>query len=158
MLLNCQSGSVIQLSPVQEVAVSVPGVPVCLEIQALLSEFEHLFQPTPGLPPRRSCDHSIPLILGAQPIFVRPYRYAPLLKTEIEKQVSAMLDQGIIQHSSSAFASPVLLVKKKDNSWCFCVDYRQLNAITLKGKYPVPIIEELLDELFGATYFTTLDL
>lgn len=69
-----------------------------------------------------------------------------------------MLQQGIIQHSNSAFASSVLLVKKKDHSWRFCVDYRQLNAITVKGKYPVPIIEELLDELSGASYFTTLDL
>jgi hypothetical protein len=95
---------------------------------------------------------------GAQQVFARPYRYAPLLKTEIERQVTNMLQQGIIQKSTSAFASPVLLVKKKDQSWRFCVDYRQLNAITVKGKYPVPIIEELLDELSGAAYFTTLDL
>lgn len=95
---------------------------------------------------------------GAQPVFVHPYRYAPLLKTEIERQVTEMLQQGIIQKSTSAFASPVLLVKKKDQSWRFCVDYRQLNAITVKGKYHVPIIEDLLDELSGAAYFTTLDL
>jgi tRNA A37 N6-isopentenylltransferase MiaA len=69
-------------------------------------------------------------------VFVRPYRYAPILKTKIERQVSDMLQQGIIQPSSSSFASPVLLVKKKDYSWHFCVDYRQLNAITAKGKYP----------------------
>ena len=87
-----------------------------------------------------------------------PYRYAPALKTEIERQVQHMLDQGIIQKSNNAFASPVLLVKKKDHTWRFCVNYRQLNAITAKSKYPVQIIEELLDELSGAAYFTTLDL
>lgn len=127
-------------------------------MHAFLTEFEHLFQPASGLPRQRSCDHSIPLIPGAQPVFVQPYRYAPLLKSEIEKQVNDMLQQGIIQKSSSAFVSPVLLVKKKDQSWHFYVDYRQLNAITMKSKYPVPIIEELLDELAGAKYFTSLDL
>jgi hypothetical protein len=127
-------------------------------VKELVTEFTHLFQPPTGLPPSRACDHTIPLIQGAQPVFVHPYRYAPLLKTEIEKQVNDMLDQGIIQKSSSAFASPVLLVKKKDSTWRFCVDYRQLNAITKKGKYLVHVIEELLDELNGAAYFTTLDL
>lgn len=69
-----------------------------------------------------------------------------------------MLQQGIIQKSNIPFASLVLLVKMKDQSKWFCVDYRQLNAITIKGKYAIPVIEELLDELSGATYFTTLDL
>jgi len=151
-------GSVIQLSLLSEPSSSATSVAAHPDIAALLSEFSQLFQQPSGLPPSRHCDHSIPLIPGAQPVFVRPYRYAPLLKTEIERQVSEMLHQGLIQHSSSAFASPVLLVKKKDNSWRFCVDYRQLNAITVKSKYPVPIIEELLDELSGASYFTTLDL
>ena len=77
--------------------------PTIPELRALLAEYDHLFQPPTGLPPQRPCDYSIPLILGAQPVFVRPYLYAPLLKTEIERQVHDMLQQGLIQKSSSAF-------------------------------------------------------
>ena len=88
---------------------------------------------------------------------IRPYRYSPQQKDEIEKQVRDMLHKGLIQHSVSSFASPVLLVKKKDGSWCFCVDYRHLNAITVKNKHPLPIVDELLDELAGAQWFSKLD-
>ncbi|WVZ54417.1 hypothetical protein U9M48_005213 [Paspalum notatum var. saurae] len=105
----------------------------------------------------RSADHVIPLVPGAQPFKVRPYKYTPAQKTEIELQVSQMLQNGIIRHSSSPFASPVLLVKKKDGTWRFCVDYRHLNAITVKHKHPMPIVDELLDELAGAAWFTKLD-
>jgi hypothetical protein len=80
------------------------------------------------------------------------------VKDEIERQVTEMLQAGIIQPSTSPFSSSVLLVKKKDETFRFCVDFRHLNAITAKSKYLVPVIEELLDELTGASWFTCLDL
>lgn len=110
-----------------------------------------------ALTPSRACDHEISLIEGAQPIFIRPYRYLPKLKDEIERQVQEMLSQGLIRHSSSSFSSPVLLVKK-DGAFRFCVDFRQLNAITQKSKFPIPVFDQLMDELSGARWFSTLDL
>lgn len=132
--------------------------PIPEQIQLILSDFAEVFEEPRGLPPSQDCDHTIPLVPGAQPVNVRPYRYTPIQKDEIEKQVKEMLDKGLIKPSASPFSSPVLLVKKKDGSWRFCVDYRHLNAITVKNKYPLPVIDELLDELAGACYFSKLDL
>nr|CAE04013.2 OSJNBa0045O17.10 [Oryza sativa Japonica Group] len=98
------------------------------------------------------------LLPNAKPVTKKPYRYYPEQKDEIEKQVTQMLQQGIIQSSVSPFASSVLLVKKKDGTWRFCVDYRGLNEIIVKNKYPMSEVEELLDELAGAQWFTKLDL
>lgn len=127
-------------------------------VQTVLTEFSSVFDEPKGLPPIRQFDHTIPLLPGAGPVNVRPYRYTPVQKNEIESQVQEMLSKGIIQPCSSPFSSPVLLVKKKDGSWRFCVDYRHLNAITVKNKYPLPVIDELLDELAGAQWFSKLDL
>lgn len=128
------------------------------EVASILKEFEVLFQPLATLPPARSCDHVIPLVSGAKPVHIRPYRYPPSLKDEIERQVAEMLEKGIIQPSVSAFSSPILLVKKKDGSWRFCVDYRYLNALTLKSRFPIPVFDELIDELAQAQWFSSLDL
>jgi transposase InsO family protein len=150
-------GSVIHLSVTQD---SEPdsGAAAPPALAELLVEFADIFRSPTALPPRRHCDHAIPLLPGTAPVSIRPYRYPPAIKDEIERQVQMMLDSGVIQHSDSPFSSPVLLVKKKDGSFRFCVDFRHLNAITAKSKYPVPIIEELLDELHGASWFSSLDL
>jgi len=131
---------------------------VNLEIKHLLADFEDSFQEPTQLPPTREVDHHINLHDGTTPINVRPYRYAYFQKAEIEKQVHDMLKLGLIKSNTSPFSSPVLLVKKKDGSWRFCTDYRALNAVTIKDRFPIPTVDDMLDELHGATYFTKLDL
>lgn len=126
-------------------------------IQQLLQQYGHLFKTPSELPPPREADHQIRLVSGAQPIHIRPYHYSPIQKNKIEAQVQKMLQTGVVRPSTSDFASPVLLVRKKDGTWRFCVDYRHLNAITLKHKHPMPVVDELLDEISGAKWFTKLD-
>ena len=95
---------------------------------------------------------------GAEIPNIRPYRYPHYQKNEIEKLVDGMLNSGIIRPRISPYASPIIPVKKKDGGWRFCVDYRDLNKIIVPNKFPIPIIDEQLDELAGAVIFTKLNL
>lgn len=128
------------------------------EVACLLQQYQKVFSDSSILPPQRGHDHAIPLQENCGPVSIRPYRYPYYQKEEIEKMVQELLTSGLIRPNRSPFSSPVLLVRKADGGWRFCVDYRALNNITVKDKYPILIIDELLDELHGAKYFSKLDL
>jgi hypothetical protein len=134
----------------------IKGIPPT--VKEMIHDNSDLFAVPDRMPPNRVYDHAIPLYHDVVPVNCRPYRYSPHHKDEIEKQVAAMLKAGTVVPSLSPFASPILLVKKKDGSWRFCVDYRKLNASTIKNKFPMPIIDEFLDEISGAKFFTKLDM
>ncbi|XP_074271624.1 uncharacterized protein LOC141595557 [Silene latifolia] len=129
------------------------------ELRQLLQGYKDIFEEPTTLPPQRGVyDHRIPLMTDAQPVNIRPYRYPLKQRDTIERLVQEMMDQGIIQPSCSPFASPVVLVGKKDGTWRLCVDYRELNKRTVKDKFPIPVVDELIDELAGSRVFTKLDL
>lgn len=117
-----------------------------------------MFAEVVDFPPTSELDHRIILKEGQGPVNVRPYQYPFVQKGEIERLINDMLQAGIIQPSNSPYSSPILLVNKKDGSWRFCVDYRALNEANVPDKFPIPMIEELLDELHGSTIYTKLDL
>ncbi|KAL4583040.1 hypothetical protein LXL04_007604 [Taraxacum kok-saghyz] len=127
-------------------------------VDKLLTQFQPLFEPPQGLPPSRNHDHHIPVNPTASPVNIRPYRYPHYQKEIMTKLITEMLQEGVIQPSTSPYSSPVLLVRKKDGSWRFCVDYRGLNAITVRDRFPIPTVDELLDELHGAKVFSKIDL
>jgi hypothetical protein len=143
-------------------AASIGNGPCCkVKLQTLLTRFQHLspdqlpsVADRPGLP----TVHAIPLVPGAQPPAPRMYRLSPRERAELEKQIAAMLKADMIQPSSSPFGAPMLFVPKKDGSLRGVIDYRALNKITVKDKYPLPRIDDLIDQLGGATVFSSLDL
>ena len=100
--------------------------------------------------------HHIPLVPGTGAIKLNPYRQG--FEKEIEAQVQKLKELDLIEEGHGAFSFPVVLVKKKDGSWRFCVDYRKLNAVTLKDAYPLPRVDDSLDALGGSKWFTTLDM
>ncbi|KAG7585890.1 Reverse transcriptase domain [Arabidopsis thaliana x Arabidopsis arenosa] len=111
-----------------------------------------------GLPPSRSDPFTIELETGTMPISKAPYRMAPAEMAELKKQLEELLGKGFIRPSSSPWGAPVLFLKKKDGSFRLCIDYRGLNRVIVKNKYPLPRIDELLDQLRGATWLSKIDL
>ncbi|KAG7556957.1 Reverse transcriptase domain [Arabidopsis suecica] len=124
----------------------------------IANEFSDVFEAVSCLPPDRSDPFTIELKPGTTPISKAPYRMAPAEMAELKKQLEELLDKGFIRPSSSPWGALVLFVKKKDDSFRLCIDYRGLNRVTVKNKYPLPRIDELLDQLRGAKWFSKIDL
>lgn len=127
-------------------------------VSAILNKFQQVFQEPTELPPNRDIDHTIPLVADSKMTPQRARRIPRNKKDTWEELIEQLLKSQFISPSMSPFSSPMILVKKKDTTWRMCVDYRHLNAGTIKNKYPIPIIEDLLDALYGATYFSKIDL
>ena len=131
-----------------------------VQVQELVTEFADIFpkELPAGLPPQRQLDHRIELVPGAEPPHRAPYRMSPQGLDELKKQLRELTEKGYIQPSVSPFGAPVLFVPKKDGGVRMCVDYRALNRVTVHNRYPLPRIEDLLDRLQGAKFFTKIDL
>jgi len=129
-------------------------------VKAILGDYaDRLVEKLPaGLPPSRGCDHAIPLKPNATPPFKPMLRLSYAELDEMKKQLQDLLNKGYIRPSSSPFGAPVLFVRKKDGSFRMCIDYRALNKVTVMDRYPLPRIDELIDRLHGAKWFTKIDM
>jgi hypothetical protein len=130
-----------------------------LEIIKVVSEFPDVFpKGLPGMPPDRKVEFAIELLPGTAPISKRAYRVSGPELIELKKQIDELSEKGSIRPSTSPWATPVLFVEKKDGTRRMCIDYRALNEVTIKNKYPLPRIEDLFDQLRGASMFSKIDL
>jgi len=111
-----------------------------------------------GLPLEREIEFSIDLVPGAGPISVAPYRMSPVELVELKKQLEELLEKRFVRRNVSPWGPPMLLVKKKDGTMRLCVDYRQLNKVTIKNKYHLPRIDDLMDQMVGSCVFSKIDL
>ncbi|GKD57272.1 putative reverse transcriptase domain-containing protein, partial [Tanacetum coccineum] len=112
----------------------------------------------PGLPPIRQVEFQIDLIPGTTPVARAPYRLAPSEMQELSNQLQELSDRGFIRPSTSPWGAPVLFIKKKDGSFRMCIDYRELNKLTVKNRYPLPRIDDLFDQLQGSSVYSKIDL
>ncbi|GJZ08045.1 putative reverse transcriptase domain-containing protein [Tanacetum coccineum] len=130
-----------------------------LEDVPIVQNFPEVFpEDLPGLPPTRQVEFQIDLVPGAAPVARAPYRLAPSEMKELSEQLKELSDKGFIRPSSSPWGAPVLFVKKKDGSFRMCIDYRELNKLTVKNRYPLPRIDDLFDQLQGSSVYSKIDL
>ncbi|GKC13298.1 putative reverse transcriptase domain-containing protein [Tanacetum coccineum] len=130
-----------------------------LEDVPIVRDFPEVFpEDLPGLPPTRQVEFQIDLVPGAAPVARAPYRLAPSEMKELSEQLQELSDKGFIRPSSSPWGAPVLFVKKKDGSFRMCIDYRELNKLTVKNRYPLPRIDDLFDQLQGSSVYSKIDL
>ncbi|XP_055824467.1 uncharacterized protein LOC129892996 [Solanum dulcamara] len=148
-------GCMSYLAFIRDTSIESPPIDTVLVVK----EFSDVF-PTdlPGIPPDRDIDFAIDLEPGTKPISIPPYRMAPVELKELKDQLQDLLSKGFIRPSVSPWGAPVLFVKKKDGTMRMCIDYRQLNKVTVKNKYPLPRIDDLFDQLQGAALFSKIDL
>jgi len=137
-----QQGVVAQLCSLE---IQTTKSSISLDLKKVMDNHSKVFETPKGLPPIHDHDHAIHLIPGSVPPNIRPYRYHYSQKSEIERMVAEMIEADIIQPSQSSFSTPVVLVHKNDGSWCMCSDYMEINKITIKDKFPILVINELLD-------------
>ncbi|WRX12726.1 Reverse transcriptase/retrotransposon-derived protein [Theobroma cacao] len=125
----------------------------------IVSEFPDVFpDELPGLPPERELEFPIDLLSGTIPISISPYRMASAELKELKVQLQDLVDKDFIRPSTFSWGAPVIFVKKKDGTLRLCIDYRQLNRVTIKNKYPLPWIDDLFDQLRGVVVFSKIDL
>lgn len=130
------------------------------KLDAITQEFQDVFadRPPECPPQRENVGHTIRLVPGATPTYRRMHRLTPAEEAETKKQLADLLARGLIEPSRSPFGAPVLFVQKKDGSLRMCIDYRALNKVTVRDRYPLPRIDDLMDKLTGCTVFSSLDL
>src|SRR4051812_10295306 len=125
----------------------------------VVREFAEVFpDEIPDVPPEREMEFSIDLVPGIKPISMELYMMSASELIDLKKKLEELLEKKFVRPSVSPWGAPVLLVKKKDGSMRLCIDYRQLNKVTIKNKYPLPRIDDLLDQLKGASVFSKIDL
>jgi hypothetical protein len=140
-------------------ALNEKGVAEGLEHLPVVKEFADVFpEELPGMPPERELEFTIDLKPGTEPIARTPYRMSTPELQELKMQLKELLDLGLIRPSVSPWGAPVIFIRKKDGSWRLCIDYRQLNKATIKNQYPLPRIDDLFDQMKGATVFSKIDL
>src|SRR3569623_390116 len=135
-------------------------LPADVRLKALLEKFADVFpeELPASLPPARGVGHSIPIEPGASPPFRPMYRLSPVEQLEVKTKLADLIAKGLVEPSTSPHGAPILFVSKKDGSLRMVQDYRYLNKITIKNRYPLPRIDDLLDSISGSKYFSSLDL